>query len=851
MTKKNTIPGIDDKLFIETLRQGLNGENGGKYGGKPNPYTKAMGRYQFVPSHHWSSIQEFAKKNNYKADNYQDFINNKTLQDSYFEYYVRKSVMPLAKNLYEKYGLQRGLSIDEVGMLIHFQGTGAATKQMASGNFPKAEYKNGKLVNPGVKDYINNIYKKHRKSSGYNPIMYTADKYLPEWKKYSAAKKAIQNSNDTDDLKQTKLNDLDYQYQKKGMFGSRGSDGKFTGPFNQIIDRLNKDYAQRFLDKKNQIEEALSILNTAQARYETDEKGNKIIKSIDLNPSKGIFDSGVFKGGNKNERLAFDKKLKNPYISSLIKDKEKFFTSRGFNDNGEGKRVIELNPKSIEEIQLAYKKLTGNDLDLISKNSSGAYVFNNNYIDKDLIGGGSSGVFKNIPKTINSKFDPNKHGLSYLDGLQDYEDEDVVQEDNTPVDYDDPSYVPKKRGIVKTNAPSVINEGISKEEAQQKAADEIISQLEKKASEKTPQKDEYSIQDSVDWQLKQSAPKPTGYNPKDYKQEIPYAELLSSATQLISGQKMAKTDIPMRDEQVSAAYKNYTSELARLSQIGLKPEEEAYAKRMLTESYNSGLEQIVNASNGNRNIVLANLGRLDYQKQAGLLDIAFKDSQAKSEAFYKYGEAIKYINEFDANRDVANNERLYANAIRTKETGGALMAAGWKNLWDNIEYVRDNKPGSANHAYRSFMYRTMFNVDPGLKDDGTGNTPYTVSWNDKQNTENAKKHADLFGAAKLYKNMSDENKKVVDTFAEKSGGFDSEKTRNFIRDFSEKGFEPFDYSKIDNSLESNNTQSLWDNEELTPLNKKTDKNILFDDLNKNIESSALSQASKILNEISK
>ena len=99
--------------------------------------------------------------------------------------------------------------------------------------------------------------------------------------------------------------------------------------------------------------------------------------------------------------------------------------------------------------------------------------------------------------------------------------------------------------------------------------------------------------------------------------------------------------------------------------------------------------------------------------------------------------------------------------------------------------------------------------------------------------------------------MNDENKKVVDTFAEKAGGFDSEKTRNFIRDFSEKGFEPFDYSKIDNSLESNNTQSLWDNEELTPLNKKTDKNILFDDLNKNIESSALSQASKILNEISK
>ena len=438
--------------------------------------------------------------------------------------------------------------------------------------------------------------------------------------------------------------------------------------------------------------------------------------------------------------------------------------------------------------------------------------------------------------------------------MQDYEDEEVIEEDDAPVDYDDPSYVPKKRGTVKTNAPSVINEGISKEEAQQKAADEIIAGIEKKAAEKTPEKEEYSIQDSVDWQLNQDAPKPTGYDPKDYKQEIPYAELLSSASQILSGKKLAETEIPMRDEQVSAAYKNYTSELARLSQIGLKPEEEAYAKRMLTESYNSGLEQIVNASNGNRNVVLANLGRLDYQKQAGLLDIAFKDSQAKSEAFYKYGEAIKYINEFDANRDVANNERLYANAIRTKETGAALMATGWKNLWDNIEYVRDNKPGSANHAYRSFMYRTMFNVDPNLKDDKSGNTAYTPSWNKKLNAENAKKHADLFGAAKLYQNMSEENKKAVNTFAEKAGGFDSEKTRNFIRDFSAKGFEPFDYSKIDDSLKSNNNQSLWDDQSLTPLNKKensTSKNILFDEnyLNDKVESSALSQASKIINEI--
>ena len=693
-------------------------------------------------------------------------------------------------------------------------------------------------------DYLKK-YRNYRKVAGKNPIMNSADKYLPEWKKYSARKKLIQNSNDTDELKQSKLNDLDYEYQKKGMFGPMGEDGKFTGPFNQIIDRLNRDYAQRFLDRKDKLEKSLKILSEANVKFKKDNNGNVIIEEIKVD-------------GNNAED--FYKLRNSKYIDKSLTSQKDFESLRdswlatdvqlgGFHH--EAKTNV-INPKFLEQIEKEYKSITGKDLNIYSKDKEGKIILNKTFFDNPLIL--KDGNFKSIPLKVDGKFDPNRHGLSYLDGLQDYEDEVVIEEDDAPVDYDDPSYVPRKRGTVKTNAPAVIDEGISKEEAQKKAADEIVAGIEKKAAEKTPEKEEYSIQDSVDWQLDQDAPKSTGYDPKDYKQEIPYAELLSSASQILAGKKMAETDIPMRDEQVSAAYKNYTSELARLSQIGLKPEEEAYAKRMLTESYNSGLEQIVNASNGNRNIVLSNLGRLDYQKQAGLLDIAFKDSQAKSEAFYKYGEAIKYINEFDANRDVANNERLYANAIRTKETGAALMATGWKNLWDNIEYVRDNKPGSANHAYRSFMYRTMFNVDPNLKDDRTGNTPYTLSWNKKQNAENAKKHADLFGAAQLYQNMSKENKKAVDIFAEKAGGFDSEKTRNFIRDFAEKGFEPFDYSKIDDSLKSNNNQSLWDNQELTPLNRKensTSKNILFDEnyLKDKVESSVLSQASKIINEI--
>lgn len=96
------------------------------------------------------------------------------------------------------------------------------------------------------------------------------------------------------------------------------------------------------------------------------------------------------------------------------------------------------------------------------------------------------------------------------------------------------------------------------------------------------------------------------------------------------------------------------------------------------------------------------------------------------------------------------------------------MAAGWKNLWDNIEYVRDNKPGSANHAYRSFMYRTMFNVDASLKDDGTEILHTQFLGMKKTEYRNCKKYNDTFGVAKLFENMNDENKKSSKYFCGKS-----------------------------------------------------------------------------------
>lgn len=185
---------------------------------------------------------------------------------------------------------------------------------------------------------------------------------------------------------------------------------------------------------------------------------------------------------------------------------------------------------------------------------------------------------------------------------------------------------------------------------------------------------------------------------------------------ITKGQDLAKTPLEMRDEMIGESYMDYTNELKKLSEIGLSVEEEAYAKRMLTESYQAGLDNIVRASGGNRNAVLGNLGRLDYQKQVGLMNLAMEDAKAKREALNKYGEATKYISEFEANKAIANNERKYQDSLLKRQAGAQLSREGFKSLVSSFNEYMDNKPGSINDIKRSHMLKTLYGYDPRIKD---------------------------------------------------------------------------------------------------------------------------------------
>lgn len=228
-----------------------------------------------------------------------------------------------------------------------------------------------------------------------------------------------------------------------------------------------------------------------------------------------------------------------------------------------------------------------------------------------------------------------------------------------------------------------------------------------------------------------------------------------------TGQDLAKTPLQMRDETIGETYMDYVSEMKKLSEIGLRPEEEAYAKRMLSESYQAGLDNIVRASGGNRNAVLGNLGRLDYQKQVGLMNLAMEDAKAKKEAMNKYGEAAKYISEFENTKDIANNERLYQESQLKRQTGSSLAQKGFESLINSINEYRDNAPGSANHMQKAFNMEKMFGYNP--------NSPKSVEAYKEKMSKLKSQYENSRKILEHYDSLTYEQKVSLNDYMKKSG----------------------------------------------------------------------------------
>lgn len=306
------------------------------------------------------------------------------------------------------------------------------------------------------------------------------------------------------------------------------------------------------------------------------------------------------------------------------------------------------------------------------------------------------------------------------------------------------------------------------------------------------------------------------FNYEPGKRELPIDAITGMALGLIGNKQAKEAKIPLRTEEVSEAMKNYVAELSERSKNGLPVEVEAQMKGLLADAYQGGLANIVNASNGNSATVLGNLGSLEQAKNKGLVAAQIADYEAKDRAFAQYGQAIQYINEFDARRDIANHEIGYTEAKQKQQEGKQLATAGFAKLIDGLKYQRENGPGSANDMYRSMLMQKMFGFDPKMNDDGTGEKVGTKSWYDKNNALTQKDLETTKELHRKYGSLNPDQKKVFNKVIgetkdkEKLGGLIDYMNQNPDIDASKIGVENLDLAleKNDFGLLSKNRKEI-------------------------------------------
>ena len=229
------------------------------------------------------------------------------------------------------------------------------------------------------------------------------------------------------------------------------------------------------------------------------------------------------------------------------------------------------------------------------------------------------------------------------------------------------------------------------------------------------------------------------YNKDDYKKQLPLEALGQGALGLL-GLASADNELPLRDEKVSEATMAFLAENRRLSKMGLPPELESQAKRQLQESTALGIENLKRASGGNRNAILANIGGLDANRAKGIAALNIADMQARDEAFARYGQTLQYIDNFNKERDVANHNIKLNEALTERAEGKALAGSAFSNMLNEIQYQRENGPGSANDMFMKQMQFELYGEVYGFKgkDGEAGSAEYKRKQNQKEIDFNAK-----------------------------------------------------------------------------------------------------------------
>ena len=229
-------------------------------------------------------------------------------------------------------------------------------------------------------------------------------------------------------------------------------------------------------------------------------------------------------------------------------------------------------------------------------------------------------------------------------------------------------------------------------------------------------------------------------DPSTFKSHLPWDKIVQGAIGVALGKDMMEEELPMRDERINNAFLSYIHEQKRISDLGMNPSDEAAAKQHLADAYQMGIENLTNNASGNRALILGNSANLDNINAHALMQLSVEDAKMKEKAFAEYGKAMEYVNSFEQNRQIANNDRKYQQALQKQAAGASVMAGAFKSMTDALDSY--NSPTSAENMYKIQNHVDMFGWSPLVNDDGEGTNWGSKSWYDKKRQDAENRYLD-------------------------------------------------------------------------------------------------------------
>jgi hypothetical protein len=279
---------------------------------------------------------------------------------------------------------------------------------------------------------------------------------------------------------------------------------------------------------------------------------------------------------------------------------------------------------------------------------------------------------------------------------------------------------------------------------------------------------------------------------KPGKMDIPFDALIGATTGLMGMAAANAVEIKYRDEKVSEGMLLYAQDLAKIKNMGLDPAIEGGLKMKLADAYQTGLENIVRASGGNRNLVLGNQGQLDKARMEGIVAITAMDIDRSDKAMATFGEVQKYINDFDSRRDIANNERKYSEDQMNRAAASNLAQQGMSNLIAGIENAKENAPGSMND-----MRRQLFQFHAtGLLPNAEPGAPGSLEFKEAAKIKSQAKKTTQESMGSWIKTMNMEERNVLSDILSKNPNLDPMENENASVDDLKNHYDEVTGSKV-------------------------------------------------------